>query len=309
MMACLAHAGEAEPRELLCRHDPSCRLTLIARLPSAPFPYDGVVGESAQPFFDYRDAESGQRFHTTGDGVVYPEFPHYRDCRVLIHLPPGFDAEKPFDILVFFHGHHTELQRTLVQELALLRQVNASERNLVLVAPQMALDAADSSPGKLYRPQGFANLLGEVSQVLREEEGEELADRFDQAPLLLAAYSGGFRAVAHTLERWVEQERNERLRGVILLDALYGELEKFDGWLRPAGGRFFVNLYGPSSAPLSQELEQKLWVRGQPWSNSVLGGISSEGIYSLAVGTSHESLFLTGPPRWPLAVILNKIED
>ncbi|MEO5362140.1 MAG: hypothetical protein H7838_00745 [Magnetococcus sp. DMHC-8] len=288
-----------DSHDVLCRRTPSCRVTLMARLPHAPFPYAGAVGDTDQPFFDRVDPDSGQRLHTVSEEVCYPEFPHYQDNRVLIHLPPTFKPGARFQILVFFHGHHTELNRTLVEEWALLRQVNTSGRNLVLVVPQMVLDAADSSPGKLYRPQGFANLLRDVSLVLKKELGKGFSDLFKQAPVILTAYSGGYRALAYTLDRGFAsgQERDRRLRGVILLDALYSEFDKFADWLQHPGRRgFFVNLYGPSSEPLSRQLELALEEAGMPWSDTLKGRLKPRRIYSLAVDTPHQTLFMEGPP-------------
>ncbi|MBF0138476.1 MAG: hypothetical protein HQL65_19775 [Magnetococcales bacterium] len=333
--------------QVLCRMTTSCHLTLMARLPHAPFPYDGLVGDTDQPFFDRTDPDNGQRLHTVNDTIFYPEFPYYQDNRVLVHLPPAFKPDAPFAILVFFHGHLTELDRTLVREMALLQQVNATDHNLVLVAPQMVRDAIDSSPGKLYRPQGLANLLGDVSRVLAEEMDEEFAGQFARAPVILAAFSGGYRALAYTLERGFADtlERDARLRGVILLDALYSDADKFIAWLRhPERRGFLVNLYGPSSAPLSEKLSQNLQEYGLSWSNSLSPPLSPDraespgpshapdwsdssdsfhvpnwsdppevtidptGIYSLMVETPHESIFLEGPPPWPLVKILKMVK-
>ncbi|MBF0152680.1 MAG: hypothetical protein HQL64_02940 [Magnetococcales bacterium] len=315
-MAVLLQGGVAPATELpidhevLCRSETSCRITLIARLPHAPFPYNGVVGDTDQPFFDHTDPISGQPVHTVSGRSLYPESPHYRDNRVLLHLPPAFDPDSPFQILLFFHGHHSEIWRTLVKEMALLEQINATNRNLVLVAPQLALDAADSSPGKLYRPKGVSNMLGDLSRVLTKELGRKFADRFKRAPVILVAFSGGYRALAYTLDRGfaMKRERDKRLRGVILLDALYGDPEKYATWLRhPRRRSFFVNLYGPSSASLSEQLKQGLAKHGPPWHDALGMKIRPSGIYSLAVATPHESIFLEGPPHWPLVEILKRV--
>ncbi|MBF0295013.1 MAG: hypothetical protein HQL96_07460 [Magnetococcales bacterium] len=307
-MTLILHPGTGSAGvEVTCRKSPECLLTVMARLPNAPFPYEGMAGDSDQPFFDHRDPVSGQRFHTTGAGDLFPESPHYRDDRVLIHLPPTFQPRKPFAILVFFHGHGAEIHRTLVEEMELLRQVNASGRNLVLVAPQMALEAADSSPGKLWRPLGFARLLGDVNRVLHNRMGKKFAARFQKAPVILAAYSGGYRAAAFALDRGFDRKRRGRLQGVILLDALYGDLDKFDRWLRRPGRKFLVNLHAASTTPISLEFQQKLQARGQPWSDSLQRVSRAKSIHFLAVATPHEQVCQQGPPPWPLREILRQM--
>ncbi|MBF0273373.1 MAG: hypothetical protein HQL98_15090 [Magnetococcales bacterium] len=338
-MALATEPASSLRHEVICRKTPSCQMTLMARLPHAPFPYDGMVGDTGQPFFEGMDAAHGQRLHRVSEELSYPESPHYRDNRVLIHLPPQFKPDNPFEIVVFFHGHMTELNRTVVDEMALPDQINATGRNLLLVAPQMVLEGADSSPGKLYRPGGFDNLLQDVSKVLKSRMGKTFAARFDRAPVILTAFSGGFRATAYTLDRGFANQkplkkpnkgdkknkrdkpgkeeipdkrvspdkRDARLRGVILVDALYSDTEKFNAWLRHPGRRgFFVNLYGPSSAPLSQQLQQEWDQCKLPWSERLKGKIKPKGLYSLSVETHHDSILLAGPPSWPLVEILKK---
>ncbi|NGZ05226.1 MAG: alpha/beta hydrolase [Magnetococcales bacterium] len=294
--------------EIICRHDSSGRYTILARLPQAPFPYEGSVGDTDQPFFDHLDPFSGQRFHTTGDGIRYPESPHYRDNRVLIHLPPFFQSAQPFAILVFFHGHQTEIRQTLIHDLDLVQQINSSGRNLVLVAPQLVLQAADSSPGKLYRTQGFSRMLEDVAQVLRPELGDAFAARFRQAPVWLTAYSGGYRAAAYTLDRGFDQDQKKRLQGVILLDALYGELEKFFAWMQQPGAHF-INLYGPSTRPLSSKLQERVRTQGQSWSTTLPDQEWWPGWHFLSVPTPHQKLFRDGPPPWPLKEILARLPE
>ncbi|MBF0427705.1 MAG: hypothetical protein HQL94_02170 [Magnetococcales bacterium] len=291
----------------ICQSKPSCYLSIIARLHHAPFPYDGMVGDRNQPFFDHMDPKNGQRMHTTDSGTILSETSHYLDNRVLIHIPPKFNPKKPFYVLVFFHGHFTEIYSTLVEEMLLIKQINAVSHNIILVAPQMVLNAADSSPGKLYRPRGFTNMMGDVSRVLKKIMGQKFAKRFNKAPVILTAYSGGYRALAYTLDRGLPEDQIKRLYGVILLDALYGELDKFDTWLQRSDHGFLVNFYGPSSTPLSVELQQKLQERSQAWSQSLSKQLISRGIYFLSVPTSHHSIVLDGPPRWPLVYILNSI--
>ena len=77
---------------------------------------------------------------------------HFGDPRVLLHIPPGFDANKPSVMIVFFHGHGATLSRDVRDRQQVPAQISASGVNAVLVAPQFAVDAADSSPGKFGDP-------------------------------------------------------------------------------------------------------------------------------------------------------------
>jgi hypothetical protein len=283
---------------ILCRQEPDCRLTLIARLENAPFPYRGLVGDTKTPFFDRRDPDTQERLHSIGPELAYPERPHYSDNRVLIHVPPHFKPNKPFEILVFFHGHGSELERTLVGEFDLPGQVNRSHRNLILVAPQLALDAKDSSPGKLYRQDGLRKLLDEANRVLVSQLGGKLKERLATAPMLLAAYSGGYRALAFSLDRGGV---TPRVKGVLLLDALYGELDKYTAWLgKKSGSRLLINLYGTSTWDLSEELNDSLARAGRKPIRELPPRLRSGQLYALAVETPHERIAQDGPPVGPL---------
>jgi hypothetical protein len=86
-------------------------------------------------------------------------FPHegrsYSDNRVLLTVPPGFDANRPAVMIVYFHGHGATLARDVRDRQKLPDQIAASGVNAVLVAPQFAFDARDSNPGKFSDPGGF----------------------------------------------------------------------------------------------------------------------------------------------------------
>ena len=165
-------------------------LTFLAQLRHAPFPFDGECDETGRPFFDSVDPVTGSRLHTTGDGKRYGEAAHYANDQVLFHIPPRFDPARPFRLLVYFHGHLSELRRNVIEEMALVDQVSASATNTVLVAPQLATNAMDSSPGKLGEPGGLARFLDEAASVLALATGLATVT-FAGAPVVLAAFSGG----------------------------------------------------------------------------------------------------------------------
>lgn len=281
---------------------PAQRFT--ASLASAPFPYDGPTPDGNRPFFDTRDAQTRQRAHTTGDGNVLPENPHYTDDRVLFHLPPGFDPAQPFEILVFFHGHGSEIERTIVRDLDLPSQIDQSRRNMVLVAPQLALEAPDSSPGKLGLADGLKNLLDEAAPLLAQRSGGS-EEAFKKAPLILSAFSGGYRAVAFSLARGGV---GERIAGVLLLDAVYGDVKLFADWIlsRWHDG-FFVSLGGPSTAKWQDELHQTLAARQRRPRGWVPARIRPGTQALVSVSTEHNALPKDGPPAMPLLTMLRRI--
>jgi hypothetical protein len=276
--------------------------TFIARLRHAPYPYDGNVGDERRPFFDA--VKDGQRVHTTVRDTVFAEHPHYSDDRVLFHAPRRFDPARPFQIVVFFHGHNAELRRTVLGELQVARQLDAAGRNRLLIAPQLARDAADSAPGKLYRRGGLKRLLEEAGPILARRIAGLTPARLRRAPIVLAAYSGGYRATAYCLDRGGV---TPRIAGIVLLDALYGEQDRLARWIGHGTG-FAVMLGGPSTAKGHAELRRRLMAAGLPIRAALPRRLAPGDIVMTMTPTSHRLLPLIGPPLQPLAAALSRCD-
>ena len=69
-------------------------------------------------------------------------------------------------MVVFFHGHGANLARDVRDRQQVPAQITAAGTNAVLVAPQFAVDAADSSAGKFWEPNGFRRFLDEAAVKL-----------------------------------------------------------------------------------------------------------------------------------------------
>jgi hypothetical protein len=231
--------------------------TALVRFQTAPFPYRGNVPSSGKPFFDIH--ENGRRGHTTPYGRLYWEDETYNDNRVLLHIPKGFDVRRPSVMIVFFHGHGAMLERDVLRRQRVADQISRSGANAVLVAPQFAVDASDSSAGRFWEPGAFGRFLGEAAEALAKLHGGAKSVRtFASAPVIFVAYSGGYLAAASCA---VNGGINKRLRGVVLLDALYGELGKFASWIENDRSAFFVSAYLGSTRDKNSKLAELLTAR------------------------------------------------
>ena len=112
---------------------------------------------SAFPYYG-RNPRTGGTGYTDG---------RYSDNRVLVHVPSGFNVKKPGVIVVFFHGHGATLARDVRDRQQVPKQVSASGVNAVLVAPQLAYNAADSSAGKFWERGGLKRFLDEAAAAAR----------------------------------------------------------------------------------------------------------------------------------------------
>ena len=62
----------------------------------------------------------------------------------------------------------------------------------MLVAPQFAINAANSSAGKFWEPNGFKRFLDEAALKLAGMNGDpRSAFRFARMPIVIVAYGGG----------------------------------------------------------------------------------------------------------------------
>jgi hypothetical protein len=232
--------------------------TEIVAFDASPFPYSGQPPGQDKPFFDVE--KEGRRGHTSPRGGVYWEETTYSDRRALLHIPKGFDPARPAVMVVYFHGNQATLERDVDKRQRVPRQVAQSGLNAVLVAPQFAVDALDSSAGQFYGAGAFRRFVEEACVRLAKLHGSRRAKAaFDALPVILVAYSGGYAPAA-----WAAHHGGigDRLRGIILLDALYAEVDKFAGWIARRESAFFLSAYSRSARDENLALQRLLAERG-----------------------------------------------
>ena len=247
-----------EPTLPLPRPTERDELTTLVSMKSSAFPYYGNNPASDAPFLNI--SKGDRRGHRSYSGRVYWQDETYNDSRVLVHIPENFDVHKPGVIVVFFHGNGATLERDVRDRQLVPQQIRDSGVNAVLLAPQMAVDAADSSAGKFWQAGGFKRFITESVDNLARLYGDPgSAKAFANMPIVIVGYSGGFLPTAWSLE---VGGISDRVRGVVLLDAVYGELDKFASWIENHRTGFFVSSYTHYTAPRDRELMHMLREKG-----------------------------------------------
>ncbi len=240
-------------------------LTKLVSMSSSPFPYKGLVPRTKRPFLNFRNG--GRVGRKTGKGRVYWADKTYSDSRVLLHIPRGFDSGKPAVIVLFFHGHGATLARDVVARQRLPAQISDSGINAVLVAPQFAVDARDSSAGNFWKPGGTRRFLDEVAPQLARLIGDPTTkDNFARLPVVIVGYSGGYVPTAWSL---ANGGIGDRVKGVVLLDGLYGELNRFAKWIERDNAGFFLSAYATSTTKGNTALKGILKKRGIAYSTKL----------------------------------------
>jgi hypothetical protein len=200
-------------------------------------------------------------------GLPQAPFAGTGDDTVIVFVPDKyrFQSEEGVSLLVHFHGHNSSAERAITAH-ALREQLVDSRQNAILVVPQLALLAADSSCGKLAQAGAFARLLGGALSNAARFGKKTLGDsRFPERPGLgrvcLSAHSGGYYAAACSL-----RHGGVDVSETYLFDALYAESEVFREWVlerlgEPASTRHKLVSYftaGAQTEPLNKGLRDAL---------------------------------------------------
>lgn len=189
------------------------------------------------------------------------------DDTVIVFVPDRYryTEDEGIAALVHFHGHNSNAERAMVAH-ALREQLVDSRQNAVLIVPQLAWFASDSSCGQLTASGGLARLLrSAISSAARFGRSSLRESRFpERAPLgrvCMSAHSGGFHAAACSL-----REGGVEVSEVYLFDALYGHGDVFREWILarrgepPASRHKLVSYFtgGAPTEPFNQVLRSEL---------------------------------------------------
>ena len=280
-------------------------LTTLVSMKSSAFPYFGANPRSEEPFLNI--SKGDRKGHRSYGGRVYWQDETYNDSRVLVHVPETFDATKPGVIVVFFHGNGATLERDVRDRQLVPQQISDSGVNAVLLAPQLAVNAANSSAGKFWQPGGFKRFIDKSASHLARLYGDpKSAQAFANLPIVIVGYSGGFLPTAWSLE---VGGLTNRVRGVFLLDAVYGELDKFASWIEKNRTGFFVSSYTRYTKRHDVELMQMLRDKGITVTESMDGPLRPGSVVFVQTpdGVTHRDYVTQAWTEHPVKDVLVKM--
>ncbi len=142
----------------------------------------------------------------------------------------------------------------------------------------------------------------------RKSLGRSIGGHWTQAPIILVAFSGGYKPLACVLDRG---GTGPRIRGVLLLDALYEDLYIFGKWLLDrSGGSFFVNIFteGSTCEEKTGILARFLREHRVPFREEWPKAPARQRIYLVRSSSEHLQVPVEGPPRTPLAAVLRSLK-
>jgi len=279
--------------------------TEIVAFETSPFPYEGQPPGQDKPFYDVE--QEGRRGHTSPRGGVYWEDTTYSDRRVLLHIPRGFDPARPGLMIVYFHGNMANIDKVVQWQQQVPRQVAESGLNAVLVAPQLAVNALDSSAGRFYERGAFRHFVEEAGRRLARLHGDQKArPAVESLPVVVVAYSGGYAPAAYAAHHGGARDR---LRGIILFDALYAEMDKFADWIERRESAFFFSAYSRSARDENLLLQRLLTERRIDFASSLPSRLAPGSVtfFATAEDVVHGDFVTKAWVDDPLKVVLAKI--
>lgn len=164
---------------------------------------------------------------------------------VLVH-----STTNPVNVIIYFHGKGASISEVLNK---LSNEFDKTDS--IIIVPQ--LPPSSALPSDLSGSGGILKLLACVRNSI-----PSLHD-INPDYVVLMAHSGGYLSTAASLDRG-----GVGVSSVVLLDALYGNVDIFERFARGPHNKF-INIYGPSTADNSISLASRLQnLSGSDFDNS-----------------------------------------
>ena len=155
----------------------------------------------------------------------------------LVHIPPGFDASKPLDLVVYSRGMNSCVTAVASNKPTacvpggrthhgsrIVEIFDAAKVNALLIFPEFKVEASTTDPGQLKNVGGtMAFLNGVLSSLpIKQALNGVYTVETKVRSVFLAAHSAGWNATAEMISA-----RNVPVRGVALFDSMYGGTQTY----------------------------------------------------------------------------------
>jgi hypothetical protein len=174
-----------------------------------------------------------------------------------IYIPDGFSKGGNIDIVLYLHGFQqpdgvVSISQYLMKDYGQLRQrLNASQRNVILVAPTLG---PHSQPGNLTAQGGLDVFLGRTLATIRAHAGDGWPDVLVLRNLIVACHSG-----AGVDERELAGGSAKALASLKSswgYESLYhdGDVPFWSNWARDHESSRLLLFYRPHNSPENAEM-------------------------------------------------------
>lgn len=179
----------------------------------------------------------------------------------VIHIPKGFDPDKPINVVVYNHGHRATAGSAYRDNQFGAEMANAPP-NTILIVPEWQ-ESPGSSRGAQgnFRKDGF--FQGMLQEIFDKTPGLQGKRVDDIKSIGIISHSAGHNPTESILYR---NSLGRKVNSITMLDSMYNPTG-LDAWLRgnirelAAGTKRFVNVYqDTTAASQAQELRVRQWL-------------------------------------------------
>ncbi len=181
-----------------------------------------------------------------------------RSADAMVYLPPGFDPNRRYDVVVFNHGFRSSAESS-VREFDLVAQMKKGNPQTVLIVPewQVTPGASNHVQGRFAQEGFFTNMLKEIIQKTPElaRGGIDGIERMH-----LFSHSAGYTPTGSILNK--NPEVAAKVQSVTMLDSLYSDTVM--PWLQAnqqalaSGEKQFRNIFGSETQANSRNQQERL---------------------------------------------------
>jgi hypothetical protein len=223
-------------------------------------------------------------------------------AEVAVHLPATFDSRSPARLCLFLHGRGGDVPFEDHIDQA-IDQIAACRSNVVLVAPRFG-DGVQ--PGTFEDSAGFSTFVSDLQAELPAVAG---------APIVLAAFSGGWRPLGAVLKglRVPGNPLADRVTGLLLLDCIYGlqSSAQVIAWQKARRAQTaLLSIYGRDTAddaPAANRALMDALAKAGPVHTAERRSYGPGSVTFIEAMTPHLDIVSDGPPENPIATFLDRL--
>jgi hypothetical protein len=209
-------------------------------------------------------------YRLTLDAGAFPPTPAHPSA--LVYIPDDFDPTPPISIVVFLHGFSNCVDNVVRDTggectpgggtraaYALITKLEATNKNAILLVPEIEFDATTGAPGNIGLANGFRALVAEtLADLAGPLHGAGVGS---VGTVVVASHSGGYQAAAGIAERG-----GIPIAELYLLDSLYGNTTDFDAWAHAVlPGKRFADVYTQGGGTLANSQAMATRAAQQNW--------------------------------------------
>jgi hypothetical protein len=132
------------------------------------------------------------------------------------------------------------------------------------------------------------------------------AKAFANMRIIIVGYSGGFMPTAYSL---YNGGLKNRVRGVVLLDGVYGQLDKFASWIENNRSSFFISSYTHHTKRHNEELERILTEHDVPFTRDINPDLGRGGVAFISADVAHRDYVTHAWVDYPIKDIVSRLGD